>query len=211
MLHKQHRFSFTVQSNICSIKQQRSKQLSDPTLTVWKLHHSMWPVEALIKAGGWEIVTCQTSLLSLRGILQDLDYHAKIPICKIHSSQSSQSCWHRPWGVGERMVVEEAPGTTRLNVSCSGVLEILLLRHGTAPAHRGSLGLAPSDFALQQPGAPERRVSAGASLAGPMPNLCQVVQISGHHASGVLQYQGDASPVSPQLMGSWLKINAYLA
>lgn len=59
--------------------------------------------------------------------------------------------------------VEAEPGTIMLNVSRSGVPEILLLRHGTAPACGGSLGLAPSEFTLQQPGAQERRVSAGAS------------------------------------------------
>ena len=106
----------------------------------------------------------------------------------------------RGWERGQW--VEAAPGTTMLNVSRSRVPEILLLRHGTAPACGGSLGLAPSEFALQQPGAWEQRVSAGASLAGPKPNLCQVVQVSVHHASGVLQYQGDPRPVFPQLMGS---------
>lgn len=61
---------------------------------------SMWPVGALVKAGGWEMVTCQTSFVSLRCILQDLKYDAKMPECKINSSQSSRSCWHQPWGGG---------------------------------------------------------------------------------------------------------------
>lgn len=43
--------------------------------------------------------------------------------------------------------VEAATGTIVLNVSCSRVPEILPLQHKTAPACRGSLSLAPSEFA----------------------------------------------------------------
>lgn len=39
VLHTQNYFSFTVQPNRKSVKQKRSKHLSDSTLTVWKLHH----------------------------------------------------------------------------------------------------------------------------------------------------------------------------
>lgn len=61
-----------------------------------------------------------------------------------------------------------------------------------------------AEFALQELGAGERRVSAGASPAGLKLNLCQVVQVYVLRASEALHYQGDAGPVLPQLMGTWL-------
>lgn len=92
--------------------------------------------------------------------------------------------------------VEAEPGTIMLNVSRSGVPEILLLRHGTAPACGGSLGLAPSEFTL----ATIRCTGVKGfcrSQPGPKLSLCQVAQVSVHRASGVLQYWESQPCVSP--------------
>lgn len=164
----------------------------------------MWPVVALIETGGGEMVTCQTSLVSLHCILQDLEYNAEIPECKISSSQSSWSCWHQPWRVGERT----GGGGSTWN-HCVECFTLWDARIPIAPAwkstHMGRQpGWAPHEPNLQQPGAQERRVSAGPSPATPQPNLCEVVQTPVPHALGVLHYQWDPGPVFPQLMGSCL-------
>lgn len=164
----------------------------------------MWPAVALIETGGWEMVTCQTNLVSLRYVLQDLEYIAEIPEYKISSSQSSWSCWHQPWGVGERTV--GGGSTWNHRVEC---FTLWGARIPTAPAlnstHLGRQpGWAPREPNLQQPGAQGQRVSPEPSPATPQSNLCQVVQIPVHHALKVLHYQRDPGPVFPQLMGSCL-------
>lgn len=59
------------------------------------------------------MVTCQTSLVSLHCISQDLEYDAKIPECQINPTQSSRSCWHQPWGVEEGMAGGGSPWNHR--------------------------------------------------------------------------------------------------
>lgn len=170
-------------------------------LTVCKLHHFSVTCSSTNKSWwmGDGYLPDQFGITVLHFI--GSEYDAKIPECKINLSQSSWSCWHQPWGMGERMV--GGGSTWKHCAKCftlhgAGNPTALL---GTAPVCGASLGLALSELALQQPGAWEWRVSAGSSLAKPKPNLCQV-QLFVHLASGVLQYQGDPSPVFPQLMGS---------
>lgn len=181
--------TFTVQSNIYSIKQERSKQLSDPTLTVWKLHHfnvacgstnkSRWMGDGYLSdqfgitalhftgSGVW----CKDTWMQnqLKSIKPEL-------LAPALGGGRGDSGWRQRMKPPCWMF--HAPGCRKSY--CSGMEQ--------RPPAEAAWALTSCEFALQQPGAREQRVSTVASPAGPKPSLCQVVQVSVCHASGVLHY-----------------------
>lgn len=158
VLHTQHCFSFTVQPNRKRIKQKRSKHLSDPTLTVWQLHH--FSVARSSSSKSWWMGDLPDQFGITAGILQVLEMMMQDTWMQNQLKSIKPELLASALRGGRE--VEAGPWTILQNISRSGVPEILLLWRGAAPARGGSLGSAPGEFILEQPGAHKWRVPAGA-------------------------------------------------
>lgn len=161
MPHTQHYFSFTVQPSRKSIKQREASISQTQHLQSGSSITSVWPGAALVKAGGWEMVTCLTSLVSLLALCRFWRWWCKDTWMQNQLESIKAELLASALRGGRE--VEAEPWTIMQNISCSGLPEILLLWQGPAPARGGSLGLAPAEFTLQQP-AQDWSTSAWASL-----------------------------------------------
>lgn len=146
----------------------------------------VWPGVALVKAGGWEMVTCPTSLVSLLAFCRFWRWWCKDTWMQNQLKSIKPELLASALRGGRE--VEAEPWTIMQNISRSGVPEILQLPCGAAPARGGSLGSATVNLSCNN----QVRRSEGflQDQPGPKLSLCQVAQVSmHHHTSGVLQYR----------------------
>lgn len=203
VLHTQHCFSFTVQPNRKSMKQKRSKHLSDPTLTMWKLHHFSVARSSTSKSWwmGDGFLPDQFGIIA--GILQVLEMmmqrylNAKsTQVNQARAADISPEGWE---GGGSRTLNHHAEYFT---LGGAGNPAAVAWNSLWRQPGLGSQWIYPATirctgvkgFCRSQP--------------GPKLSLWKVAQVSVHHASGVLQYWESQPCISPA--GGELSINQCL-